>query len=249
MVHMKPWVNYVISIAAMFLFAYISSYAPPGYSGYIFLGYFIFIMVVMAVIGGYGFRKASRDVKDVLSGKIIVKADDDDVKPLMAKDPFLNADLKSQGLTMLMTLILPFLMIILFYSLNSFGFQSMVAKHILELGYGDEQFGRFLGWLTLYALLFSISFSTQIVNKISASKRGYATFMIAKRYKVTDKGLIVNDVTALPAPINAKSISYDEKRKFVDIVASIASNPMGATKLRLYSKKPKELYNIILKLT
>jgi uncharacterized membrane protein len=246
---MKLWANYLLSIIAMFIFAYVSSYTPPEYTGYIFLGYFIFIMAIMAIVSGRGFRKASISIREILSGKIIVKADDDDVKPLMSKDPLLNTDLKAQGLTMLITFTLPFLMIIIFYILNSFGFQSMVAKRFLELGYGDEHFGKFIGWLTLYALLFSISIINSVVSKISASKRGYATLMIAKRYKITDRGIVINDMTALPAPIEVKNIVYDEKRRFVDIVASIASNPMGATKLRLYSKKPKDLYNIILKLT
>ncbi|MEM1545015.1 MAG: DUF2208 family protein [Candidatus Methanomethylicia archaeon] len=246
---MKLWINYMLSIIAMFVFAYISSYAPPEYTSYVFLGYFIFIMAIMAIISGRGFKKTSMSIRDVLSGKIIVKADDDDVKPLMSKDPLLNVDLKAQGLTMLTMFTLPLLVLILFYLLNSFRFQSIIASRVSELGYCDEHFGRFLGWLILYALLFSISSLNQIVNRISASKRGYAALMIAKRYKVTDKGIVINDMTVLPAPIEAKSISYDEKRKFVDIIASIASNPIGATKLRLYSKKPKDLYNIILKLT
>lgn len=214
----------------------------PQFTTPFFILYFIVIMGIMFIITRRTMRGGKKeDEKFVRKSREIVRAKTKEIQSLMLRDEKLAADMKAQLPSMLFIFV-PFIIIIMMFPILG-GIVSVMTKE------GTTE--RFLANIGLYEMFFMVSIFSTIAMKISAKRRGYSSLLVPTDYIVTEKGLVATvgaQKIVLKFPIKAKRIHVDEERGFVEIdadVGGLMSMHDVPPRLRLYSKKPRELWEIL----
>lgn len=218
-------------------FALMNTWFPQ----YTMLFIIFYIVVFGAIMVYYGKKMIKGRIKDmdlVKGGKRIYKAKVVEVKQLMMSDPLLVSEMKGQFLTTF----LPLLSIMAIWLIFPY------LRGILVTGEAGS-ITLFIRYAILYELFFVISIISRITQSIMTKHRGYTTLFVLNEYTVTEKGIYSEQGGgfALAFPLKAKKITCNEKRSYVDIDVVQEGGFAGKTimRIRLYSKKPLELYEKI----
>ncbi|MEM4865155.1 MAG: DUF2208 family protein, partial [Acidilobaceae archaeon] len=111
---------------------------------------------------------------------------------------------------------------------------------------GNAYLGRFLGFLVYLEGFFIINQAS--IQLALARMKSITILNVPRSYVVTEKGIVISGLLTkkgigFPLPKEV-SIDLSEERKFVELVVR---GEKTLNKLRLYSKNPRRLYEIILK--
>lgn len=239
---MRAYVNYVLSAALVFLFAYINSYFPGLQSLLIFL-YIAVVMGITMFFTGRSARKTIRDIEYILGGSVLHKADRELVAKLKNKDLLLlSQELKGQGV-LLLTMILPiiiFLVLVMTPAPREF-FQALSKS----LGTTGRE-ATFFSFVLFYFSLFGVSILFSQINRLYYKKRG-GMLLIPSEYVITDRGIVLDNRTPVLFPINRNVVKVNSKRRFVELESSVGqAGSRMSSRVRLYATSPRKIYDLII---
>ncbi|MCE4613307.1 MAG: DUF2208 domain-containing protein [Desulfurococcales archaeon] len=231
-------------ISQVFVLVYSALVALLGRTSETFLVVFI-LLILYAFIqsrrskGPLGQGKVRPD--DVLASKILYK--EDNIRELQAKDEKLLPEIQEQSKFMLYTSLGSFLSIGYFIAL--WGITGRLADFFYGI-VGEQRLADFLAFFIFFEGLFMIN---HVAMLYAMKKVGIVKIInMPQSYIVTAKGivlkgLVMQSAIGFPLPSDVRMV-LDEKRGFVEIVKE---GKRSITKIRLYSRSPKRLYNIIRK--
>jgi len=208
---------------------------------------FLIIMLLIVVTTYIQNRLFSRNpmssvkvrVEDVAGARKLVE--ERDLRELQSKDEGLIRDMEAQ---------IKFTTILMLSTLVGLAYFFIAWPYVPSLyellkGYvGSDFLANMLAFLLYLEGFFIIS---QVSMEIALRRVGRITVIsMPNEYIVTTKGIVYRGFlssTALAFPLNPQvTIRLDEKRGFVDIVSE---GKVSSTVLRLYSRDPRRLYEII----
>ena len=181
-------------------------------------------------------------VEDVLAGKELVS--ESGVREIQMKDGELALDLQRQSkFIMYMNLVA---IVGLGYFILLWGMIDRLFTYINTNIVADERIAYFLAFLIYFEGYFVLSQAAMYYAMKKAGK--IYTLNVPSEYTVTKKGvvykgLIFRSAIAFPLPEDVK-IRYNEKRRFVEIERDTSR---AVNVIRLYSRNPKRLYEVIRK--
>ncbi|ALU12221.1 hypothetical protein EYM_01580 [Ignicoccus islandicus DSM 13165] len=210
----------LLSQASMLTFATIMSFFPQYY-GFLLVIYFILMLVIMYKYFGKHLKKAMERPK----GKVHYE---ENSKELLETDPEMERILKGQMSQSLFSS-LPIMVLLLF------GFTLWpTITHIPNPVY---RFAAIVAYFEGYTVL------NYFLNKHAMKKMAEIPKPITS-YKVTEGGIQIKPFGNIPFPLKDYEIKVVEESKAVDLV----SKKPGVPSYRLYSKNPKRLAELLLKL-
>ena len=208
---------------------------------------FLIIMLLVVVTTYIQSRLFSRNpmssvkvrVEDVAGARKLVE--ERDLRELQAKDEGLIRDMEAQIKFTTTLMLSTFVGLVYFF----IAWPYVPSLYELLKGYvGGDFLANMLAFLLYLEGFFIIS---QVSTEIALRRAGRITVIsMPNEYIVTTKGIVYRGFlsnTALAFPLNPHvTIRLDEKRGFVDIVSE---GKVSSTVLRLYSRDPRRLYEII----
>jgi uncharacterized membrane protein len=224
-----------ISQLSILVFALVLSLAPQLYLALVLA--YIFGMGAITAIQQRRFARSAK-LDDVLSGRKLFE--EQKAMDIAVADEELARELTGQ----VKMLVASFLG--LGVAVGIFAAISLVRGQVVQ-GFtaltGSEKLANFLYWLLLFEILFIASRAATLLVAKGAQKQQPP--LIPSRYVVTDRGVAVPGVIGLalafPLP-SGYEVRVNEKRKFVEIADS------RGRRLRLYTRNPRRLYELILNL-
>ena len=246
---MKRILQYAFNILLLEIFVLVSAFFPQ-YSGMFFFLYFIALMGVILLITGRSTRRIIKDLEELTDAEVILKVDQDTVLKLRAKDRAYKEEMGKQVKYQLMYFMLMIFLIVLFSSGELRATIFSWARFIV--GDKNQVLLNFLQYQILYLIFFAFSFSGyRILGSVSKEKTPFS-ITVPSRYIVTTKGIIIDDRLPLKFPIEVKNWRVDNSRRFVEL--ELSSHPFAAGgalgtattfRLRLYSQRPRELWDVL----
>ncbi len=235
-------------VVISFLSALAAAYNSPIYN-YIIIGYIAALFIAFMAQAGLTFRKKMKEVqeyiKNVKHGAIERLATQDLMK-LIEKDSEYISEITRIQKKQFKNILIVFgiLMILVLLYMTVLGrFISMILSTI------SSKFWRaFLETFIYFSILIIIYIAMMRVLKLTPSSPGqmmidipYAPMRSLVIYK---DAIILDDIYLLRAPIKAKKVIINEKRRFIEIeLEEEYAKKVGVRKVRLYVKNPKELWN------
>ncbi len=232
--------NWLVSVALLVLFAYMSTYFPE-HLGTFMLIYIFAMLAVTFAIAGRSARAIFRDLEYVRTGKLLLSVSSEEIAKLKTKDRDLNREMNEQVRATLPQLLAPFvfMLVLLVPAARESALQSLGSLlRPLSLSANAQ---RFLTFLLFYGLL------TLVLYTITYASGKYLEHIggrleIPSFYLVTDRGLILEGRTPIKAPIKALGMKVDTRRKFIELrVKTHVSVGGGASRVRLYCEDPRKL--------
>jgi len=207
----------------------------PHYTFILIIGYIVMMMVFIGWQSRKMISKQKEAKMELSKARRIIRIKPSEVTQVMNKDPLLPKDLKSQ-FSILLYMFLPFIIIFALFA------------PLRELILGDAEpgsFRTFIGFLVLYEAFFIISMSSRFASAIMIKRKGFSMLSVPNEYIITEKGILSPNL-AVKFPVKVKRIDYNLERGFVefDMIGSTSVSG-GVTRVRLYTRKPKELYEIL----
>lgn len=249
---MNGYKQWVMTIVTMTAFAFFSVYLPPEIQSWMFLAYMLVFFGIYMAMAGLGTRKILQDIEYVSKGKLLYEADKKEVFKVKAKDGRLTEELKEQTKQSMAH----FLPMMVYLSIFIFIiYVPSIREALITLPYeklkpiiGDEKLSRFAAYLLFYFILMAI----QLIPLRLLSKRGTfrgSQLLMPSKYRVTDRGIVIDDRMAIRFPLSLRTIKVDRSRKFVEIkLKNLPGAPAmqtGEVRLRLYTNKTEELAEIL----
>ena len=208
---------------------------------------FLIIMLLVVVTTYIQNRFFSRNpmssvkvrVEDVAGARKLVE--ERDLRELQSKDEGLIRDMEAQIKFTTILMLSTFVGLVYFF----IAWRYVPSLYELLKGYvGSDFLANMLAFLLYLEGFFIIS---QVSTEIALRRAGRITVIsMPNEYIVTTKGIVYRGFlssTALAFPLNPHvTVRLDEKRGFVDIVSE---GKVSSTVLRLYSRDPRRLYEII----
>jgi len=235
-VRFRGIVQYLMGQCILLGFATVNTWFPH-YWFYFILGYFLLMIGIMGAQSAKALSRQKRAKSEASTGKRLFKAKLSEVNQAMMKDVKLKEDLKAQFST-IFVMFLPIMIIFMIFG---------PLKDVI-VGANPEPgtLRTFIGYIVLYESLFIISFSTRIAASVNVRRRGFSMLQVPSEYIVTDKGIIGTNV-AYTFPIKTKRLECNEDRGFVEFDITLAQSGAGGgvTRVRLYTRRPKDLYEIL----
>ena len=210
----------LLSQASMLVFASIMSFFPQYY-GFLLLAYFAIMPVIMYKYFGKHLKKAMERPK----GKVHYE---ENSKELLEEDPEVERLLKGQMSQSLISS-LPIMVLLVF----GFTLWPMIT-HIPNPIY---RFVAIIAYFEGYTVL------NYFLNKHAMKKMAEVPKPITS-YKVTENGIQLKPFGSIPFPLRDYEVRVVEGSKAVDLI----SKKEGVPSYRLYSKNPKRLAELLLKL-
>jgi len=216
----------VIQQLSTFLIAAIMVFGGP-YRWILFILYFIAISWASLLLA----RKRSAKPDEVLAGKVLYE--EKNIREVVIRDEKLIEEMRVQGRVLTLTFATLIIAIIVFWIAGYFhtNFIEAVCATISNNIY----FAEFLFWVVILEIIGIINL---VLRKVLMPKQQLP--IMPNRYVVTDKGIVVPGIMgfALKFPLKGYNIKLDERRGFVEIEGK-------GLRLRLYTSKPRRLYDII----
>ncbi|NPA23055.1 MAG: DUF2208 domain-containing protein [Crenarchaeota archaeon] len=238
-----------ISIVVIsFLSALAAAYNSPIYN-YIIIGYIAALFIAFMAQAGLTFRRKMKEVreyvKNVKHGAVERLASQDLMKLIEKDSEYISEITKIQKKQFKNILIVfGILMILVLLYMTVLGrFISMILATV------SSKFWRaFLETFIYFSILIVIYIAMMRVLKLTPSSPGqmmldipYAPMRSLVVYK---DAIILDDIYLLKAPIKAKKVIINEKRRFIEIeLDEEYAKKVGVRRVRLYVKAPKELWN------
>ena len=232
--------NWLVSVALLVLFAYMSTYFPE-HLGTFMLFYIFAMLAITFAIAGRSARAIFRDLEYVKAGKPLLSVSSEEVARLKSKDRDLNREMNEQVRATLPQLLAPFvfMLVLLVPAARESALQSLGSLlRSLSLSANAQ---RFLTFLLFYGLL------TLVLYTITYASGKYLEHIggrleIPSFYLVTDRGLILEGRTPIKAPIKALGMKVDTRRKFMELrVKTHVNVGGGVSRVRLYCEDPRKL--------
>jgi len=246
---MKRYLTYVLGIAAMIFFAYMTTYMPEMLST-LFIAYIGVVMAITFLLTGRSVKKIIEDIEYIQEGKKLFSAKKETVEKLRMMDmPLLKNELKGQGLIFAIYF-LPIILVIalIFFPQLRTGMISTLETYVK--GYtADEHIARFAAYLGFYFTFYVVSILTLLANRLYQGRGEGGMLVIPSTYVVTDRGVILDERTPVKFPFRGE-VKVNEKRKYVELLVESTGQPGSPQKVkyRLYTRQPRHLYEIISKL-
>ncbi|RLG75967.1 MAG: hypothetical protein DRO23_02225 [Thermoprotei archaeon] len=232
------FMQYGLSQTLLLSFAFANALLPPGYITVFIVIYILIFGALMYYFTRKMIKGRVKDIDVVKKAKRIFRAKAAEVRQLMTRDRLLISEMKGQFLSMILPFIAIFILLILIPHLRGF-----IVGEAEKL----EFFERLIRYVILYETFFAVSMISRLGQSIMVKRRGFTTLMVLNDYVVTEKGIYseAGAGLSLTFPLKAKNIVCNEKRNFVDldIVQEAAMAGRSVTRIRLYTKKPRDLYN------
>ncbi len=220
----------LIGQVSLLFFAAILAFIPQYY-----ILVFILYLVVMFALTAFMQRRAAKGDKNrIMAGRVYFE--EKNAMEIALQDEQLVSELTAQARLMSISFAS------LFIALGVFWIMGLYRDDIIRffsLYVDNESLQLFLYWLLLFETIFVIN---RGITVYLARGRKAAQPLIPNQYVVTDRGIASPGVFGValefPLPDNI-AISLNEKQRFVEIVVN------ENRRIRLYTKKPQKLYDII----
>ncbi|HIP57183.1 MAG TPA: DUF2208 domain-containing protein [Ignisphaera aggregans] len=218
--------NVLTSMIFILIFSAISTFVPREYFGIVFAIYLVSVLVIMLIVPRFMMRK--RSAKIVHKGSILMRSRQKEVIEVLARDRMLSAELKSQGIRMLGTMILP---IVIWFVLSI-----PLLNIIVPPTATQNAIETFLRYVIFYSVLFGVMY---ILRYILMPKR---LIIPVFEFEVRESGIVGPGALAIPFPLDTEryEISYDVRRSYVEIYDRRTKQAF-----RLYTSDVYKLKNII----
>ena len=240
--------NFVLPIIMTMVFSFISVYLPSSLVGLVFMGYFIVFMTVYAVFAGMQFKRILKDLEYVSDGITLFEESKEKVFQIKSRDKELLEESRLE-IKKASPRLLIFFAILLFIILVSYVNQVRYYIIILPCEYLkgvllDEKLARFIVYLLFYCFLYIIQL---IAFRRSGTPSLRLTSFIPSQYKITDRGMILDNSYALKFPLEVTEFKVNKSRKFVEFTLKSkgSTSQIISGKVRLYSSRIEELAKIL----
>ncbi|OYT61699.1 MAG: hypothetical protein B6U69_03130 [Thermofilum sp. ex4484_15] len=250
--------QYLISLVTLEVLVFITAFLP-SLSGLFFILYFIMIMGVTALLTGKAAKKTLKDLKYISSGVKLYEEGKETIAKIRERDYMLKRELGVQSKAMMLQLLASVIFMIIFFVPN--------LRNAIVYGIGDnfkalvgsaigkelkEKLALFVGYQAIYLSFFLISILTTELTSKYLTRKGHKNLMVSSHYVVTDRGIIIDGRLPIRFPVDLSKLRVNAPRGFVELEIGevTSSSPMGgrgASRVRLYASKPKELASIIKK--
>jgi uncharacterized membrane protein len=207
---------------------------------------FLLILALIVVLGVWQARRSQGPFGVKAKPEEVEDArelfQEESVRELQMKDEGLAKDIEAQSRA-LMALNLA-LLVGLAYFVVFWRFLDPLYLYFKENVVADDRAAHFLAFLVYLEGYFVIS---TVATYIASRRIGPLPMInMPSSYKVTEKGIVYKGLiskTALPFPLpSGVEVRLDESRRFVELVKR---DKRSVVVLRLYSKNPRRLYQII----
>ena len=218
--------NIATSLIFILVFSALSTFVPRKYFGIVFAIYLVSVLAIMVIVPRIMMRK--RSTKIVHEGSILMRSRQKEVIEILSRDKLLSAELKSQGVRMLGTMILPLLVwFVLSIPLLNIIMPSTATQNSIET---------FLRYVIFYSVLFGVMY---ILRYLLMPKK---LIIPVFEFEVRESGIVGPGTLAIPFPLNTEryEISYNARRSFVEIY-----DKQTKQAFRLYTNDVYRLKNII----
>lgn len=126
-------------------------------------------------------------------------------------------------------------------------YRSMLAKHVRSMT-ADPSLAAFLDFFIMFEGSFLMSQAFMLYTRRKFAKKTPSMILAPRKYLVTDRGISAKGfgtTFALKFPLENTQIEVNEKRGFVELTMIQPGKDGVPTKIRLYSRNPRRLYEII----
>jgi len=244
----------LISIGLMQLFVLFSTYFPEYYY-YLYITFFTITTVIMMVYVGKRARPLLKDLEAIMHGRTLCKIEKKELQEIMLKDPeyleIMRRRLKIGVIQWILFIIIfllfitPFLREWLRYGVGNMLSYLLRDVEIPPIIGGVEKLSLLILNELVYALLMLIPL---IMFRASRSLTGGdVDVLIPSSYIITDKGIVLDNRIPLKFPL--KIVNYKTKRRRyleIELKEEVGKEFMqAARKVRLYSKSPGKLWELI----
>ncbi len=246
-------VTYVIPIISIVIISFLSAlaaaYSNPIYN-YIVIGYIVALFAVFIAQAGITFRRKIKEVREYLKNVkhgALERLSTQDLMKLVEKDSEYISEItkiqKKQFKNILVIFGVLMLLVLLYTTvLGRFISDMLSVVHNKFWRAFFETFTYFSILIVIYVVLMKylrLTPSSHMVIDIP-----YAPMRSLVIYR---DAIILDDVYLLRAPIKAKRVVINERRRFVEMeLEDDYSRKIGIRRVRLYVKSPKELWNDVL---
>ncbi|NPA99911.1 MAG: DUF2208 domain-containing protein [Crenarchaeota archaeon] len=235
-------------VVISFLSALAAAYNSPIYN-YIIIGYIAALFIAFMAQAGLTFRKKMREVKEYLKNVkhgAVERLATQDLMKLIEKDSEYISEITRIQKKQFKNILIVFgiLMVLVLLYMTVLGrFISMILSTV------SSKFWRaFLETFIYFSILIVIYIAMMRALKLTPSSPGqmmidipYAPMRSLVIYK---DAIILDDIYLLKAPIKARKVIINEKRRFIEIeLEEEYAKKVGIRRVRLYVKNPKELWN------
>lgn len=212
------------------ILAVLNTYYPQ----YLSITFIIFIAISFA-ISFLRLRAQSRgpsieQLKEIKESKKLYEEESAEVLRLMALDMQLTQEMKPLAVSSFLSLFAIFITLAWYYLYFSFA-RSLTYNSFLTDSFGFLIF--LIGYEVPYAIMAGISFYQNKASKSFAQ--------IPRKYALFESGLVGQGM-AIKFPIDNYETTLDSERKFVELASKDEKKPV---RIRLYSSKPDELFELI----
>lgn len=232
----------LISQLSVLLFAVVAGFL--GRTGAIYWAFiFLYFIVYMYLMSRFGQPKhpSSAKASELEKGKVLYE----EARPFeyVQSDKQYPAEMQEQMKMMNVSMILSF--VVLFYFFLAFG---PITQYIAPK-FSDPRIGMTVAYLVLFEGSFLISTVGQLYTSARMKKQNkkMVAFNIPRSFLVTTEGIVLKGLASssgLKFPLRGFRVELNEERKFVELVNE---TDKSIYKIRLYTKSPKKLYDIIMR--
>lgn len=246
---MKRVLSYLLNIILLIVFAFISVYVPPNIYYFVMLAYFLVFLSINFVIVGVSAKRILKDLVYVSEGKTIFEESKKTIQLLQRKDKLLaqesRVELKTYAKSILSMILVLVIMFSIVYIPQLRETMISIPRDLFLTYFKDEKISLFFSNIIFYLILMILFMS---VSKSFGGGGSMETMTIPSQYRVTKRGLVIDERLAYRFPLKVKRISRDKSRKYVELVVSgtpgLKQNRV-TSKIRLYTNRVEELYEIL----
>lgn len=205
----------------------------PQYLSYTFLAFIaISFLISFPKLKSQLKGPALEQLKEIKGSRKIYEEEDSKVLRLISSDAQLAQEMKPLTRSLILSFLAIFFSLAWYYLY--FNFAGSLTSDVSIAG--PSKFIVFLiGYETPYALM--------VVVSISQTRAAKSFMQIPRSYILFESGL-VGQGTFIKFPADNYEVELDLRRKFVELISKDEKKPM---RVRLYSSKPDELFNLIKK--
>jgi len=243
----------LVALNQLYILIYSVLAAIIGVNIYLFLLVFVFItisMIVQSVLTSSNLNEKGSYVPEILSGKRLFH--EDNTRAIQTRDQLIYLDLQEQTKFSLYTTFGVLIGLAYFFALWKYipDLASLIALNLYgssalkSLPLWEARLALFLAFLAYFEGYFVINqgimmWALSRVKKLPALN-------IPTSYIVTDKGVVIKGLMTtkgvrFPLPPDVR-LNLDKNRRFVELVRD---GRRTVTKLRLYTRNPDKLYDIL----
>ena len=246
-------ITYVVPIVSIVIISFLSAlavaYNNPVFN-YIVIAYIIALFAIFIGQAGITFRRKMKEVREYIKNVkhgAIERLAAQDLMKLIEKDSEYISEItkiqKRQFKNILVVFGILMLLVLLYMTVLGKFISSMLS--IIH----DKFWRAFCETFTYFSILIIIYVVLMKYLRLTPSSHMVIDIPYApmRSLVIYRDAIILDDVYLLKAPIKAKKVVINEKRRFVELeLDDDYSRNVGIRRVRLYVKTPKELWNDVL---